>query len=190
MAPSAAGRTVLRSIVVLTVTFSVWASIDTQAQTQDQPARARRWPGVLVVHSPLREVLEEMWDRSPTFRQECAELAEARAVVVLQWGATDSQWRARTGMQRRDGVIVATISVPTGSDTVELVAHEVHHVIEAVRGLDHKAEADKPGSGVWRTGNGVREEYETQAAIAAGLQVATEVHDKPRPTSRKGARGS
>ena len=189
MAPSAGGRNVLRSVVVLTVIFSVWASIDTQAQTEGQPGRARRWPGVMVVHSPLLEVLEETWDRSPTFRQQCDELAKARAVVVFQWGATDWQWRARTGIQRQDGVIVATISVPTGSDTVELVAHELHHVIEAVRGFDHKAEADRPGTGVWRIGGGVGEKYETQAAIDAGLQVAKEVQDN-KPMSRKGARGS
>jgi hypothetical protein len=134
---------------------------------------------VLIVHSPLLEVLEDAWDRSPTFRQQCEELAEARAVVTLQWGVVNADSRARTRMQPHDGVIVATIFVPTGSDTMELVAHELHHVLEKVRGLDHKAVANGRRSGVWRADGG-RETYETQAAIDAGRQVVKELRDSVR----------
>ena len=162
-----------RSVVALTATAIV-VSMEAHAQTTQQPGRVPRWPCVLVVESPLREVLDNAWDRSPTFRRQCDELAAAHAVVVLQWGDTDSLSRAKTRMQRRDGVIVAMVSVPTGSDTVELVAHELHHVLEKVRGLDHKAEARKPRSGVWQSDGG-HEVYETQAAIDAGRQVAKEL---------------
>ncbi len=165
------------SVVALTVTAIVFVSIEALAQTTQQPGRVPRWPCVLVVESPLREVLEDAWDRSPTFRRQCDELAAAHAVVVLQWGDTDSLARAKTRMQQRDGVIVAMVSVPTGSDTVELIAHELHHVLEKVRGLDHKSEARKPGSRVWRSDGG-REVYETQAAIDAGRQVAKELTDR------------
>jgi hypothetical protein len=161
-------------LVALTVTAIVFVSIEALAEKSHQPGRVSRWPCVLVVESPLREVLEDAWDRSPTFRQQCDELAAAHAVVVLQWGDADSLSRAKTRMERRDGVIVAMVTVPTGSDTVELVAHELHHVLEKVRGLDHKSEARKTGSGVWRSDGG-REVYETQAAIDAGRHVAKEL---------------
>jgi hypothetical protein len=164
---------------VLTAAFTVWFSVETRAGTGDQVGVVRRWPNIMIVHSPLREVIEEMWDRSATFRQACVELAEARAVVHFKWDVGDGQSRAKTGMQRRDGVVVAMVSVPTGSDIVELVAHELQHVIEHARGLDYKAEADRPGSGVWRT-DGPLEKYETQAAIDAGRQVAKEVRDSLR----------
>ena len=164
-----------RSIVALTVTSIVCVSIEVLAQTGRQPGRVPHWPCRLVVEwSSLREMLEDAWDRSPTFRQQCDELANAHAVVVVQWGDTDSLSRAKTRMELRAGVIVAIVSVPTGSDTIELVAHELHHVLERVRGLDHKAEARKSGSGVWRSDGG-REVYETQAAIEAGRQVTKEV---------------
>jgi hypothetical protein len=87
---------------------------------------------------------------------------------------TDSQARAKTRIHLQDGVIVARVSIPTGPDTIELVAHELHHVLERVRGFDHKAEARKSGSGVWRSDGG-REVYETQAAIEAGRQATKEV---------------
>jgi hypothetical protein len=69
---------------------------------------------------------------------------------------------------------VLVVAVPTGSETVELMAHELHHVIECIRGFDHKAEAARRGSGVWRSA-GELEVYETQAAIDAGRQVAKEL---------------
>jgi hypothetical protein len=164
----------LAPVIALTFTFIGGVSTGSHAQTEDQPGRVRRWPCVLIVHSPLLEVLEDVWDRSPTFRRQCDGLAEARAVVVLQWATMNSESRASTHMRRQDGVIVATISVPTGLDTVELVAHELQHVLEGVRGLDHKAEASRSGSGVWRAASAY-ERYETQAAIDAGRQVVKEL---------------
>jgi hypothetical protein len=82
-------------------------------------------------------------------------------------------------MRHQDGVIVARIFVPTGLDTMELVAHELQHVLERTRGLDHKAEANRPASGVWRA-VGAREAYETQAAIDAGREVINELRNTPR----------
>ena len=183
MALRPGSRNVLRTTAALTGILIVWGSIEPYALTQEQPGRVRRWPGVIVVHSPLLEILEDVWDRSPTFRRQCQELAEAHAVVVVHWGSVDSESHAKTRMRRQDGVIVATISVPTGADTVELVSHELHHVIENVRGLDYKAEADRPRSGVWRS-VGRLERYETQAAIDAGRQVAKELRDNPRRVAR------
>jgi hypothetical protein len=132
---------------------------------------------VLVVPSPaLVKVLEDAWDRSPTFRTQCDELAAAGAVITLEWGNADSQSRARTAIGRQDGVIVATVRVPTGFETIELVAHELQHVIERIHGLDHSAEATRPRSGVWKAGSG-HGSYETQAAIDTGRRVVDELRN-------------
>jgi hypothetical protein len=168
----------LRSYVcAVTATTIVGCSTVSGAQTADRSARVRKWPNVLVVPSPpLVKVLEHAWDRSPTFRRQCQELANARAVVTVQWGTANSQVRAKTAMDRQDGVMVAMISVPTGSETMELVAHELQHVIERIQGLDHKAEANRPRSGVWKVGPG-HGSYETRTAIEAGRQVANELRN-------------
>jgi hypothetical protein len=110
-------------------------------------------------------------ERSETIRRKCDELATARAVVVLEWGAMDSQSHARTAMGVRDGVVVATVKLPPLGDTIVLMAHELQHVIELTRGLDFPAEAERAGSGVWRTRGG----YETQAAIDVSRQVAKDL---------------
>lgn len=172
-------RRLSRCFWPVTATIILGLSNGSGAQASEQPGRVPKWPNVLVVpSSPLLEVLEDAWDRSPTFRRQCQELANARAVVTLRWGTVDSQVRAKTVMDRLDGVIVAMVSVPTGSETMELVAHELQHVIERIRGLDHRAEANRPRSGVWKVGSG-HGSYETQGAIDAGRRVANELRDTP-----------
>ena len=94
--------------------------------------------------STLREAFEQGWERSKTIRGQCEELAAARAVVVLEWVATDSFSHARTGMAVRGGVVVATVRIPPVGDTIVLLAHELQHVIEKTRGLDVEAEAKRP----------------------------------------------
>ena len=70
------------------------------------------------------------------------------------------------------------MTIPPVRDAIELVGHELHHVVEHVRGIDLNAAADRPGSGVWRAFGGI----ETQAAIDAGRQVAKEVRAAMRAT--------
>jgi hypothetical protein len=110
-------------------------------------------------------------ERSETIRRLCEELAVSRSVIVLEWGAMDSQTHARTGMARRGGVVVATVKLPPLGDIIVLMAHELQHVIEQTRGLDFPAEAKRAGSGVWQTFAG----YETQAAVDVSRQVAKEL---------------
>lgn len=120
-------------------------------------------------------------ERSETIRRHCDELAAARAVVDLVWDTTkDSQSQARTEMAPNDGVVVATVKLPPLGDTIVLLAHELQHVIEQTRGLDLAAEAERPGSGVWKALGG----YETQAAVDVSRQVTRELRDN-RPGRRK-----
>ena len=147
---------------------------------QDRPIATRPvpWPCRLVVQPPLRGVIEDAYARSVTLQRQCQELAQAAAVVLLEWGTTDSQSRAIGRIDVRDGVVVARVIIPPVRDAIELVGHELQHVVECVRGIDLGAVADRPGSGVWRAFGGI----ETQAAIDAGRQVAKEVREAMQMT--------
>jgi hypothetical protein len=112
-----------------------------------------------------------------TLQRQCRDLAHAGAVVTLAWGKTDPQSRASTRMAvAADGVVVAYVSVPPVSEVIELVAHELEHVIERAHGVNLEAESKRRGSGVWRAYGG----FETQRAIDAGRQVAQELQESRR----------
>jgi hypothetical protein len=129
-----------------------------------------------VAKATLLGVVEDGWRRSPTLQRQCRQLSEARSVVELVWGRAESEIRALNRMKRlEDGIVVAHISIPPVSDAVELVAHELEHVLERVEGVDHRAESKRPGSGVWET----RGRFESQRAIDAGRQAAQELRTTP-----------
>jgi hypothetical protein len=148
------------------------------AQTGEKPAEVRPWPCRLVVKPSLRDVIEAGWERSATLKQQCVELAAARAVVTLEWGKTDSQSHAVARIGRNKDVFVAAVWIPPVSDAVELVAHELEHVLERIRGVDFAAESKKRDSGVWRAFGG----FETQGAIDAGRRVKKELGERPVAT--------
>jgi hypothetical protein len=152
-------------------------SAQTPPKFPDGPVSSRRWPCRLVVKPTLAGVVADGLERSLTLQRQCDALAEGRAVVVLQWGKTDSQSRALAQMELRDGVVVAWIHIPPVPEAVEHVGHELQHVLEMVRGVDFDAEAKRPGSGVWRAFGG----FETKAAVDAGRRVARELRDFKRP---------
>jgi hypothetical protein len=162
---------------VIVSSLGAGGSAGVTAQGAEKPARVDPWPCRLITSSTaLRSVVEEGMERSETIRRQCEDLAVSRSVLVLEWGAFDSQSHARTQMAVRDGVVVATVRLPPLGDTTVLLAHELQHVIERTRGLDLPAEARRPGSGVWRAFGG----YETQGAVDVSRQVARELRDNGR----------
>ena len=147
----------------------------TVAAHPEQPAEVRLWPCRLIVRSTLLGAIEDGWKRSPTLRRQCEELARARAVVTLEWGKTDAQSLARTRLRwDREGVVVAAVAVPPVSGAVALVAHELEHVLERVRGLDFEEESRRRHSEVWRAFGG----FETQGAIDVGRRVERELEER------------
>lgn len=161
--------------IALRLCTSSGAVLSAQESSDNGQARTPR-PCRLVVKPTLLGVVDDGLQRSSTLQRLCDALAEAGAVVALQWGATDSHSRALSRMAIRDGVVVAWIYIPPVREAIEHVGHELHHVLEKVRGLDFEAEARRPGSGVWRAFGG----FETQAAIDTGRQVAKEVQQSKR----------
>ena len=147
---------------------------------QDSPtptAVLHQLPPPLALWQPertFRDVIAHMWDASPTFRQQCRRLAAAapglRLHVRHERGLSALGVRARSHLRLQEGTVVsAAMSLPVGGDVVELIAHELEHVLEQVDGVD--LEAHLRSGVVWRHGDG----YETRRAGAAGRRVAGEV---------------
>lgn len=167
------------SALTVAVVWAIVGSASVSSEHQDRPpARIPPWPCRLVVKPTLLGVVEEAWERSPTFRHQCRELADASSVVVLEWRESrDSQSRAISQMGRdATGVIVAMVYVPPVKLAVELVAHEIEHVLEMIRGEDLAAQSRRHDSGVWQAFDG----FESRRAIDIGRQVAREVEDSRR----------
>jgi hypothetical protein len=87
-----------------------------------------------------------------TFRRQCSRIIDTPNVLV-----------------RRAGRLEADIYIVRQNMFVELLAHELEHVIEQLEGLDLQLAA-RQGRGRVREGA-----YETRRAIEAGRKVAAEV---------------
>jgi hypothetical protein len=140
-------------------------------------------PFNLVVPPVFRDAVDAMLRRSPTFRRQCARLANApRMVVVLDWSAPDSgdRTRARTVVSATTGGgRHAAVTIRSGNDPVELIAHELEHVLEQLDEIDLPALATVPASRVHGCDCG-EETYETIRAIRAGQAAAAEVRGDSR----------
>jgi hypothetical protein len=134
-------------------------------------------PPNLLVPPFLRGVVDSM-RTSPTFRRQCARIAnEPRTVVVLGWFQPQDteRIRARTVLSTTpEGTRFAMVEIRPGDDPVELIAHELEHVLEQLDEVDLPALAAVPTSGVRRCDCG-KETFETIRAVRAGRLAAAEV---------------
>lgn len=135
-------------------------------------------PSNMEVTDIYRGLLIRMLSRSPTFRRQMLRISAAsRLTVRLQSPFTSSPQglRATTVFERKvDGQLVANIDIAWSTSPVELIAHEIEHVIEQLDGVDLAAKLRRPDSGVFVTGEGGNV-FETTRAKRVGLQVAREV---------------
>ena len=136
------------------------------------------WRCRLIVPPSLHRVVKAGWEHSPTFRAQCQRLAEAHAIVLLDAFTLPKSRQARAGISiYSDGSVVARVHVPLNARTLELVAHELEHVLEQVDGVNLAMQAALSRSLTSRSGTAVRlpgGEFETRRAIEAGLRVAAE----------------
>ncbi len=156
------------------------------ALAQPAPAVDTGIPPNLVASPLLRSVLETMWHRSPTFKAQCARLRGDPSVLVeLRFGSRSQvgggrarthfvQWQGRTA--RADIYIGA--GVRPFVELVELIAHEVEHVIEQLDGVELTAPAQR---GIRRTARGM---FETARATHIGRTVAAEVDGETNSARR------
>jgi hypothetical protein len=135
----------------------------------------------LVAPPEVHLLAEQMWRRSPSFRRQAMRLAAAPGLRI-----TISQGRARpAGMTRaettchREGGLVtrAEMWIPLGIEAVELLAHELEHIIEQLDDVDLPDLQKQAGSGV-RTGP-TPGQFETVRAITVGRLVAKEMWSRP-----------
>jgi hypothetical protein len=126
------------------------------------------------VSGELRAVTEQAWQDSPTFRDQCRKLAAVGARMIVQPASSREMWRAQTRIHRtNDGATIAYARVRPGAESVELIAHELEHVIEYVDGIKFLMEAH-PGTSRVKLSGGA---FETQRAIDTVRRVAQEVRD-------------
>jgi hypothetical protein len=159
------------------IVFAMFTVVGTPAQTRTDDASAAPappWPCRLTVIGELRAVAELAWQDSPTFRDQCRKLAAAGASMIVQPASSREMWRAQTRIRRTDdGATIAFARVRPCTDSVELIAHELEHVVEYLEGIKFLMEARRAGSRVKLSGGA----YETQRAIDAGRRAAQEVRD-------------
>jgi hypothetical protein len=135
-------------------------------------------PSNLQITPLYRELVERMIRRSPTFRRQLLRIAGVPQLTV-QLQTVVRSWtreaRATTEFVRKvDGRFIARVEISAMDNDVELIAHELEHVIEQLDEIDLAAKAAQPNSGVRRsTTSGTL--FETTRAAHIGLQVAQEV---------------
>jgi hypothetical protein len=141
------------------------------SDTMEGQNEAQGPPGNLEAGA-YRTVVRDMWRDSPTFRRQCKVLADAPWLTVKirgESGPSVSGVRARTEISITPGrAALASIVLMSPADTVELIAHEIEHVVEALEGVRLTEHGCK--------GNSMGRAVESCRAVETGRQVATEVH--------------
>jgi hypothetical protein len=134
-------------------------------------------PSNFDVPTMYRELVESMADRSPTFRGQLQRIAAAPGLTIdLEVVPHIVGARAATRMVRQIDGLDARIQVARFDNVVELIAHEIEHVIEQIEGVDLAAGAGLPDAEIYSV-NASRMSFETARAARAGLSVAQEVRD-------------
>ncbi len=145
----------------------------------DPSHEATPLPWNLIVSEIYRPVVEAMRMRSPTFRRQCARIAAARHLLIEikpepPRGAGHPE--GFTQIRRyQHGRIFAAVRIPTSFRAPELIAHELEHVLEQLDGVDLRAKASLPSSGVRLCKCSGGTTFETSRAVSMGLRVAREV---------------
>ena len=135
-------------------------------------------PSNIVVGDSFRPLLEAMLRDSPTFRRQCLRIAAEPTVTVelkIEPLRLRSDVRATTSVTRQpNGRRLAQIAIAPLNDIVELIAHEIEHVIEQLDEVDLVALAALPRTGVHET-LGLPGTYETARATRVGRKVTAEM---------------
>ena len=162
--------------MLASLSVGVLASASNAAARDDEAPRAPPPPHV-VIDEALRDRLHESLARSATLQRQFAVIAGAMAIVEVRLsGPLPLHHRAEAIIKRYDsGFIRARILLTPSVNSVELLAHELEHVVEQIEGVDLAALA--------RTGGATRGDdgfFETARARDAGRTAASEVEQATR----------
>ena len=135
-------------------------------------------PPNLIINPELNGIVAHMLRSSPRFRGQRDRIRASprvRVRLALEHYPVHRlirHARAQCDMERHEfGALIATIRIWSRPDAVELIAHELEHVLEAAEGTNYRALAIMQPSSVWRVSGG---QYETARAIDMGLRVKRE----------------
>jgi hypothetical protein len=154
------------------VTLATGAAGASERAVAESPLSAK-----VIADSELRQEIEELSALSPTLRRQLAVIAAAPVRVEVAVSAPMSGLsRAGTVISRYEsGYVKAVVLIPSGFDFVELLAHELEHVVEQIEGVALDALART--SEAWRNAGGI---FETIRARDAGRAAAAEVEEAVR----------
>src|SRR5262245_31093590 len=98
-------------------------------------------PSNLIASAVFQSAMERMWQLSPTVRRQCRRLSAAPQLhvnfLLEDQARQPSSYHARAAMKRQSGALVSVdIHLTRLRDPVELIAHEIEHVIEQLDGID------------------------------------------------------
>ena len=149
---------------------------DTEAR--DGVERCAQPRSMLARQTALEPVVHEMCRRSPTFRRQLLRLADAPGLVVTiaivrsrgsdEVAATTRFAREQRLLRRAD----VEISGAKVQRLVELIAHELEHVLEQLDDVNLALLAEGPG--VSSSGHTRGRSFETVRASQIGLEVAAQ----------------
>jgi hypothetical protein len=156
---------------------ALWQTVNDGADSAQRHEHTDLPPNIQV--SPdLQRVVAIMLRDSRTFRRQCGLLGGRQRLQVQIALEAHPGWDRAAARARADlapyefGRITARVRVWSRADAIELIAHELEHVIEFVDGTNYRALALlQPGS-VWA---GDRGAFETMRATLAGAEVKREV---------------
>jgi hypothetical protein len=132
------------------------------------------------VPSLYRPVIETMLRRSATFRRQSERIRQAPFLTVTIENApppagTNSLAWTRINRDSNSNRLQATILLGPRDRLVELLAHEIEHIIEQLDGVDLHVKSRLQSSGVRQCNCADLGAYETRRAIVTGQRVAREV---------------
>ena len=147
-----------------------------QVGAQSGTADCLEVPGNIQVAPPLGSLVARALAHSPTIRQQCLAIAAAphvRVAVRQHVGRPPAGARATATITRYEhGALFAEIRLPICVNQIEMLAHELEHVLEQMEGVNLKLLSASRAGGVSRLSDG---SFETARAEAAGRAAAEEV---------------
>ncbi|HKY04066.1 MAG TPA: hypothetical protein VJQ56_04205 [Blastocatellia bacterium] len=138
------------------------------------PGERGALPSNLILSGDSKRILEKVWKRSATFRDQCRRIAGSpwMKIKVRFVAKRAEDYEALTTLTRYEsGFTVSTIQIFITSGYVERIGHEFEHIIEQIEGMNLQSLAAKEGAGVRSVKPGY---YETERAIRAGRRVHEE----------------
>jgi hypothetical protein len=158
-------------VVVLQLQLCLW-SFNTSIASNVPPG----FPANIIVQQELRSAVAQLWRGSATFREQCLKIGRHPryrvAITTVPELSLSRTMRARCVLSAySSGYVSARVMVPVTRQVLELIPHELEHVVEHVEGVDVRR-ASRFGAGAYDAGQG---QIETMRAVRAGRQVRDEV---------------